>query len=80
MEKPAFGVLMFRIVGGFLTTDLAKKNVPENNWIDRLYGAFVSDKSAEEMVNEIRASRRFDRNSKSAYSIFAAWKNRHLAF
>jgi hypothetical protein len=44
-----------------LNTDLARKTTSNNDWIDKLYGAFVSDKSAEETIDEIHASRRFTR-------------------
>jgi len=31
--------------------------------IDELYGSFASDKPAEELISEIRADRRFDREA-----------------
>jgi hypothetical protein len=33
----------------------------KNDWIDKLYGSFVSDKPAETMISEIRSDRRFSR-------------------
>jgi hypothetical protein len=47
----------------YLTTDIKNNVVPEADWIDRLYGSFVSDKSAEDMISEIRSSRRFNRRA-----------------
>jgi hypothetical protein len=39
-----------------------KKNITsETNWIDELYGSFVSDKPVEIQISEIRADRRFNR-------------------
>ena len=47
-----------------LITDIAQK--PENikiekDVVNRFFGAFQSDKSAEDMINEIRMSRNFNR-------------------
>ena len=44
-----------------LTSDIKNNTVPENDWIDKLYGSFVSDIPAEAMITEIRADRRFSR-------------------
>ncbi|MCL2412110.1 MAG: hypothetical protein FWC97_10765 [Treponema sp.] len=38
--------------------------IPEIDWIDKLYGSFVSDKPAELLISEIRAARRFNREMK----------------
>ena len=35
----------------------------ETNWIDELYGSFVSDKPVEELISEIRKDRRFKRET-----------------
>ena len=46
-----------------LNSDI-KNNTPyETNWIDKLYGSFVSDKSAETLISEIRADRKFVREA-----------------
>jgi hypothetical protein len=42
-----------------LNFDIKNNTVPKNDWIDKLYGSFVSDKSAETMISEIRSDRRF---------------------
>jgi len=44
-----------------LTSDIKNNTTPENDWIDRLYGSFVSDIPAETMISDIRADRRFSR-------------------
>ena len=44
-----------------LTSDIKNNTVSENEWIDKLYGSFVSDIPAESMISEIRADRRFSR-------------------
>ena len=44
-----------------LTSDIKNNTVSENDWIDKLYGSFVSDIPAEAMISEIRANRRFSR-------------------
>jgi hypothetical protein len=43
--------------------DFDRKNntVSKNDWIDKLYGSFVSDMPAEIMVSAIRSDRRFSR-------------------
>jgi hypothetical protein len=38
-----------------LNSDIKNTSVPKTDWIDKLYGAFVSDKSAETMIAEIRS-------------------------
>ena len=42
-----------------LNFDIKKSIVSETNWIDELYGSFVSDTSAEALISQIRADRRF---------------------
>jgi len=42
-----------------LNHDIVNTSSLSNDWIDRLYGSFVSDKSAEDMIVEIRSDRRF---------------------
>ena len=42
-----------------LNFDINRSIVSETNWIDELYGSFVSDKSAETVISQIRADRRF---------------------
>jgi hypothetical protein len=44
-----------------LNFDIKNNTVSKNDWIDKLYGSFVSDKSAETMIAEIRSDRRFRR-------------------
>ena len=44
-----------------LNHDIKNDVFSENNWIDELYGSFVSDKPAEELISEIRSNRRFNR-------------------
>jgi hypothetical protein len=42
-----------------LNFDIKNNTVSKNDWIDKLYGSFVSDKPAETMISEIRSDRRF---------------------
>ena len=47
-----------------LTNEIAKEaeiKAKNKDVVNHFFGAFQSDKSAEEMINEIRASRIFDR-------------------
>jgi hypothetical protein len=44
-----------------LNFDIKNNTVSKNDWIDKLYGSFVSDKPAETMISEIRSDRRFGR-------------------
>jgi len=44
-----------------LNFDIKNDVLLKNNWIDELYGSFVSDKPVEELIFEIRANRRFNR-------------------
>jgi len=44
-----------------LNFDIKNSIVSETNWIDELYGSFVSDKSAEAIISQIRTDRRFTR-------------------
>jgi len=44
-----------------LNFDIKKNVVTETDWIDNLYGSFVSDKSAEAIISELRADRKFTR-------------------
>ena len=46
-----------------LNFDIKKSIVSETNWIDELYGSFVSDKSAEAIISQIRTDRRFTRET-----------------
>jgi hypothetical protein len=41
--------------------DIKNNGVSKNDWIDKLYGSFVSDKPVEAMISEIRSDRRFGR-------------------
>jgi hypothetical protein len=42
-----------------LNFDIKNNTVSKNDWIDKLYGSFVSDKPAETIISEIRSDRRF---------------------
>ncbi|MDR1596228.1 MAG: hypothetical protein LBR99_00855 [Treponema sp.] len=42
-----------------LNFDIKNNSMPKTDWIDKLYGAFLSDKPAESMISEIRSDRRF---------------------
>jgi hypothetical protein len=44
-----------------LNFEIKNNTVSKNDWIDKLYGSFVSDKPAEAMISEIRSDRRFSR-------------------
>jgi hypothetical protein len=44
-----------------LNFDIKNNTVSKNDWIDKLYGAFVSNKTAETIISEIRLDRRFGR-------------------
>ena len=44
-----------------LNYEIEKDSKPETEWIDRLYGSFISEKSAENIITEIRSDRRFIR-------------------
>jgi len=47
-----------------LTNDIAKgveKKMKNKDMVNHFFGAFQSDKSAEEMIDEIRANRNFNR-------------------
>ena len=46
-----------------LSFDIKNSTVSETNWIDELYGSFISDKSAETLISQIRADRRFIRET-----------------
>ena len=46
-----------------LNSDIKNDIISETNWIDKLYGSFISDKSAEILISEIRADRRFTREA-----------------
>jgi hypothetical protein len=49
-----------------LSNSITENTVSENdNFIDKFYGAFKSDKSAEEIIKEIRESRSFNRTIES---------------
>jgi hypothetical protein len=45
-----------------LSFDIENGVAFETDWIDKLYGSFVSDKPAEEMISELRSNRYFNRN------------------
>jgi hypothetical protein len=47
-----------------LNFDINNKIVSETDWIDKLYGSFVSDKPAETMISELRTDRRFYRENR----------------
>lgn len=44
-----------------LNYEIEKDRKPGNDWIDKLYGSFVSEKSAENIITEIKSDRRFTR-------------------
>lgn len=44
-----------------LNYEIEKESKTETDWIDKLYGSFVSEKSAESIITEIRSDRRFAR-------------------
>ena len=44
-----------------LNHDIEKSTSSSNDWIDRLYGSFTSNISVEDLITEIRTSRRFFR-------------------
>jgi len=44
-----------------LNSDIKNNVVSETDWIDKLYGSFKSDKSAEAIISEIRSDRLFSR-------------------
>jgi hypothetical protein len=44
-----------------LNSDINNNIESENDWIDKLYGSFVSEKPVETMVIELRAARQFNR-------------------
>jgi hypothetical protein len=44
-----------------LNFDINNNIVSETDWIDKLYGSFISDKSAETIISELRSDRRFNR-------------------
>jgi len=48
-----------------LNIDIKNDIISETKWIDELYGSFVSDKPAEVLISEIRADRRFNRETAS---------------
>jgi hypothetical protein len=43
-----------------LNLEINNNITSETNWIDELYGSFVSDKPVEMQISEIRADRRFN--------------------
>ena len=47
-----------------LNKDIGRNTSLSNDWIDRLYGSFISNMSAEEMITELRSNRRFAREIK----------------
>jgi hypothetical protein len=44
-----------------LNLDIKNNIMPKTDWIDKLYGSFISDKSAEAIISELRSDRRFSR-------------------
>ena len=44
-----------------LNSDIKNNNAAENDWIDKLYGSFISDIPVETMISEIQTTRRFSR-------------------
>jgi len=44
-----------------LNFDIRNNTVSETDWIDNLYGSFISDEPAEVIISELRSSRRFNR-------------------
>jgi len=44
-----------------LNYEIEKNRKPGNDWIDKLYGSFISEKSAENIITEIKSDRRFTR-------------------
>ena len=44
-----------------LNSDIRNNTALETDWIDKLYGSFVSDIPVELMVSDIRMARRFSR-------------------
>lgn len=45
-----------------LSNSMADEVVKNDDRIDKYFGAFISDKSAEEIIKEIRESRNFNRS------------------
>ena len=44
-----------------LNFDIKNNIASETDWIDKLYGSFISDKTAETIISELRSDRRFSR-------------------
>lgn len=44
-----------------LSNSIAKETVRKKNIVDKFYGAFKSEKTAEEIIDEIKNSRNFNR-------------------
>jgi predicted metal-binding transcription factor (methanogenesis marker protein 9) len=44
-----------------LSNSIVDNSPKDENAVDQFFGAFKSEKSAEEIINEIRESRKFDR-------------------
>jgi hypothetical protein len=44
-----------------LNFDIKNNIVSETDWIDKLYGSFISDKPAETIISELRLNRLFNR-------------------
>jgi len=42
-----------------LKYEIEKGSNSGNEWIDKLYGSFISEKSAENIITEIKSDRRF---------------------
>jgi hypothetical protein len=44
-----------------LSLDINNNIIPKTEWIDKLYGSFISDKPAETIISELRSNRQFSR-------------------
>ena len=44
-----------------LSDSIVEESADEDNLADKFYGAFISEKSAEDIIKEIRESRTFNR-------------------
>ena len=44
-----------------LNIDIKNNIASETGWIDKLYGSFISDKSAEAIISKLRSDRQFNR-------------------
>jgi phosphopantetheine adenylyltransferase len=44
-----------------LSLDIKNSNISQTDWIDKLYGSFISDKPAEAIISELRSNKQFSR-------------------